>query len=290
VIAPQGTVFNAVSPAATFEMALTAQRLGEMIHTALAPIADGRLPSVSAGDATMLTGMMTTDSGRQTFLDAMAPIGYGATATEDGMTALLHFPLSGMRLGSIEVTELTAPVLLVRSELCTDSGGPGRHRGGLGTIYEWRSLGTGRANLYAEKQANFVADGLEGGHPASVRNLVAVNLGMRDEVRAGKVADVALNVGDVIILRGGSGAGYGDPLDRDPAAVLADVRDGYVSRASARDDYGVAITDALEVDENATRELRDEIRSSRARLSADVVVGDIANRRSAPTRATAQEA
>ncbi len=263
VIVPEGTVFNASPPAATFEMALTAQRLGEMIHTALAPVAGGRIPSVSAGDATFLAAIMNTDSGGQTFLDVMAPIGYGASATDDGMSALLHFPLSGMRLGSAEVTERTAPAILVRSELCTDSGGPGCHRGGLGTVYEWRSLGTGRANLYAEKQANFVADGLEGGHPAGLRNLIAVNPGLRDEVRAGKAGDVALNVGDVMIVQGGSGAGYGDPLDRDTAAVLADVREGYVSRGAARDSYGVVITDDGRLDEEASRALRDEMRLAR---------------------------
>jgi N-methylhydantoinase B len=264
VTAPEGTVFHASPPAATFEMALTAQRLGEMIHTALAPVAEGRIPSVSAGDATLVTGIMNTGSGGQTFLDVIAPIGYGASATEDGMSALLHFPLSGMRISSIEVTELTAPVLLVRNELCPDSGGPGRHRGGLGTISEWRSLGTGRANLYAEKQANFVADGLDGGHPANLRNLVTVNPGMRDEVRAGKVADVALNVGDVIIVQGGSGSGYGDPLERDAAAVLADVRDGYVSLAAARDAYGVVISDDMALNEEETRALRDETRTARS--------------------------
>jgi N-methylhydantoinase B len=63
-----------------------------------------------------------------------------------------------------------------------------------------------------------------------------------------------------------AGGGYGDPLDRDPAAVLGDVLDGYVSIEGARQDYGVVIgADKAAVDVDATNELRDERRSSAQR-------------------------
>jgi N-methylhydantoinase B len=62
--------------------------------------------------------------------------------------------------------------------------------------------------------------------------------------------------GDVIRVQGPGGGGYGDPFKRSPAKVLHDVRCGFVSVASARVNYGVAVTSHLEVDEQATIALR----------------------------------
>jgi N-methylhydantoinase B len=257
VIAPQGSIFNATSPAATFQMALTAQRLGEMIHTALAPVSGGRIPAGSAGDAALITGMIARDSGAEMLLDGMAPIGYGATATADGMSALFHFPLAGLRLQSAESTEISAPLALLRSELCRDSGGPGRRRGGLGTRFEWLSLGHGSASVFAEKLTGQEAEGQDGGSPAPLHNLVAINPGSEREVIGTKQGGVPIAPGDIIVIQGGSGAGWGDPLDRDPEAVADDVRQGFVSHDAALASYGVVLDpDSCEVDAEATTALR----------------------------------
>jgi N-methylhydantoinase B len=63
------------------------------------------------------------------------------------------------------------------------------------------------------------------------------------------------------IVRTGGGGGWGDPLERDPALVCADVREELVSAAAARARYGVVLTDALVVEETATKKLRDRLRS-----------------------------
>jgi N-methylhydantoinase B len=65
------------------------------------------------------------------------------------------------------------------------------------------------------------------------------------------------------IVRTGGGGGWGDPLERDPALVCADVREELVSTEAARERYGVVLTDAVVVDENATKMLRDRLRSRR---------------------------
>ena len=65
-----------------------------------------------------------------------------------------------------------------------------------------------------------------------------------------------LKAGDRFICVGPAGGGYGDPLERDPEAVLDDVVDGLISRESALRDYRVAITADLALDRDATRELR----------------------------------
>jgi N-methylhydantoinase B len=257
VIAPEGSIFNATPPAATFQMALTAQRLGELVIAAVGPAAGGRIPAPSAGDATFMSGVITSDSGGIAFLDGMAPMGYGATATADGMSSLFHFPLAGLKLASAEVTEVRAPLVLRKSELCRDSGGPGRRRGGLGTRLEWVTRGEGAATLFAEKLTSPVVDGQEGGEAAPQRNLVVINPGSPGEIRAGKRADVRLAAGDTIVIQGGSGSGYGNPWEREPELVAEDVRQGYVSLEAARKSYRVVLDPgSLELDAEETARLR----------------------------------
>jgi N-methylhydantoinase B len=262
VVAPPRSIFNATPPAATFQMALTAQRLGELVIAALGPAAGGRIPAPSAGDATFMSGVMASDSGGLVFLDGMAPIGYGATATEDGMSALFHFPLAGLKLASAEVTEVRAPLVLLKSELCQDSGGPGKRRGGLGTRLEWITRGEGTATLFAEKLTSPVVVGQDGAEAAPQRNLILVNPGSSEEIRAGKRADARVDAGATIVIQGGSGSGYGDPWEREPDLVAEDVRQGYVSFEAASRSYGVVLDpESLEVDVTETA----RIRSSRKR-------------------------
>jgi N-methylhydantoinase B len=65
------------------------------------------------------------------------------------------------------------------------------------------------------------------------------------------------------IVRTGGGGGWGDPLERDPALVCADVAEEFVSREAARAHYGVVFKRGLDVDEAATRKLREAMRSRR---------------------------
>lgn len=257
LVAPEGSIFNATPPAATFQMALTAQRLGELVHTALATAADDVIPAASAGDATFVSGMARWPSGKLAFLDGMAPIGYGASSKSDGQSALFHFPLAGLKLSSAEVTEVRMPILLRSCELCIDSGGPGKYRGGLGARLEWEMLGDGVTNVFAEKLTTTAIDGRAGGHPAGQRNAVTIRPGQTDEVAGGKHAQVELRRGDVILVQGGSGAGYGNPFERDPRAVAEDVRQGFVSVEAARHAYGVAVDPiTFAIDEEVTHTLR----------------------------------
>ena len=82
------------------------------------------------------------------------------------------------------------------------------------------------------------------------------------------LANARLDVGEQLIYDFGGGGGWGDPLDRDPDAVLEDVWDEYVSVQGAAADYGVVVTGSLEemtlaVDADATRELREKMRAVR---------------------------
>jgi N-methylhydantoinase B len=84
-----------------------------------------------------------------------------------------------------------------------------------------------------------------------------------DEFRMMGGAHHPVPVNAEVIVRTGGGGGWGDPLERDPAAVRADVEEELVSRASARENYGVALRDDLSVDRAATEQTRSAIRSRR---------------------------
>jgi N-methylhydantoinase B len=78
-----------------------------------------------------------------------------------------------------------------------------------------------------------------------------------------KVTAMRLSAGDLIQMHTGSGGGFGDPLDRDPERVVADVREGFVSAARARDVYGVVLTSDGRVDGPATAAMRVRMRGMR---------------------------
>jgi N-methylhydantoinase B len=70
------------------------------------------------------------------------------------------------------------------------------------------------------------------------------------------ISNLSLRAGDTLKTVSPCGGGYGDPIKRDPVAVLNDVLDGFVSRETALRDYKVVITDQITIDEEATNELR----------------------------------
>ena len=86
----------------------------------------------------------------------------------------------------------------------------------------------------------------------------------------GKIAGHALQEGDVVLVRSAGGGGYGDPLDREPERVAADLSDGYISPAAARNLYGVVLTQMQRVDVAATRAQRQDLRAGRVNLVAQL--------------------
>jgi N-methylhydantoinase B len=102
---------------------------------------------------------------------------------------------------------------------------------------------------------------MEGGGEGTLNHIVISGEG-KMPLRVRKISAHRLDRGDVVSIRTGAGGGWGDPLERDPAQVLADVRAGYVSRETARDIYGVILTeDKLEFDAASTAALRASLRA-----------------------------
>jgi N-methylhydantoinase B/oxoprolinase/acetone carboxylase alpha subunit len=136
-----------------------------------------------------------------------------------------------------EALMLEAPIRVHRAALSRDSGGPGTHRGGLGGVYEYELLdGEATVTYRGERhlcEAEGVADGSAGGRAHAVIRRAD---GGEEVVKSKIVA--TLRKGDRIVVATAGGGGYGTPMERDPALVQADLRDGKISLEAARTFYG----------------------------------------------------
>jgi N-methylhydantoinase B len=184
----------------------------------------------------------------------------GASGKQDGIS-LIHGTLGvgQFRPGPIEIHETEFPMRVVRFDVRTDSGGPGKFRGGLGCIREYQLLDDAavRVRGKGDMRSKFPPWGVVGGKPART-GFYAIN----GEELSETVREAALKPGDTVQVNMNAGGGYGDPLDRDPERVLGDVLDGYVSVNGAREDYGVVINEnGLSIDRGATEQLRRERRT-----------------------------
>jgi len=182
----------------------------------------------------------------------------GASSQQDGIS-LIHGTLGvgQFRPGPIEIHETEFPMRVSRFDVRTDSGGPGKFRGGLGCTREYQLLEPAavRVRGKGDMRSKFPPWGVLGGKAARTGSY-----SIDGEELAETVREARLNPGDTLRVKMNAGGGYGDPLERDPELVLGDVLDGYVSTMGAREDYGVVINGEV-VDYDATAKLRKERRA-----------------------------
>ncbi len=195
--------------------------------------------------------------------------GTGAWDGGDGNNTVRAFTESDMTtLQPIEAVEQNYPLRVERTTLREDSGGDGRWRGGLGLSRELSaSLGRrARFSVLSEKTI-LPPYGVCGGAAGAPNRFFVIRDGRAIEPSPlpGKVSGFLLSPGDVVVMDSSGGGGYGDPLARDPAAVAADVAEGYVSRAAAEAAYGVVMAGSG-VDADATERRRADLRRAQTRV------------------------
>src|SRR5438552_3520812 len=162
----------------------------------------------------------------------------------------------------IEVTETEQPLQITAYEFIQDAMGSGKFRGGAPFRREYKLLAKEAILQVRSDRRTFRPFGLYGGG-AGRPSMNYLNPD-RDPAPLPSKLTMTMHQGDLFRHEVAGGGGWGDPLERDPALVLQDVRNDFVSQRAAREDYGVVLASKrLTVDEAATTALRYRMRSQR---------------------------
>ncbi|ACJ01056.1 hydantoinase B/oxoprolinase family protein [Rhodospirillum centenum] len=238
VICPDGTVMTASRPAPVSIYYETMISAADVMWKALAPHMPDRLPAGHYGSvcATVIAGRHP-DSGDFFLLVEPLAGGWGAACDGDGQQGQFCVGNGETYNIPVEVTEARYGVRVERFGFHTEDGGAGRFRGGKGLQLEYRVLGDGAFMSTTFGRYRHRPWAMQGGQEGSP-NFAEVVRADGEVVRFSKTARLPLARGDLVRLVTGTGGGWGDPRERDPARIAADLRDGYLTPAQAARDYG----------------------------------------------------
>jgi len=255
VVTQPGSVMHAVPPMPTFTL-WTGLLAGEVVLKALAGGMPERVPACSGGDVCSMMGLGVDPRTGQAWLEATnEAVGMGGHAGGDGADGVMHLSEPGCRNNPVEVLETKAPMFIESYGYRPDTGGAGRHRGGVGVSrsYRFTAPSTGICLVYKTRTKPWPI----GGGRAGENNRIVLNPGTDLEVVQGGSYN-RLDAGEVLVNDTGGGGGFGDPFTREPESVARDVRNGFVSVQAAARDYGVVIdADTFTVDAASTARLRE---------------------------------
>ena len=254
---PLASVVNPVLPAACGARGITGFRIMDTVLAALAQAVPDKVPADGEGGNTIISIGGHTTAGGFAYVDLFAGA-RGARPTGDGPDGVAH-PAANISNTPVEIAEVESPVRIEEYGLLPDSGGAGKYRGALSEVRSVRFLADeALLQLRSDKRAH-PPFGLQGGAPGSPSYNI-LNPGGDDERLLTTMGTASMRRGDLIRHELASGGGWGDPLERDPAMVLADFLDEKVTADHARQVYGVVIDpDAQQVDTEATKQLRQEL-------------------------------
>ncbi|MGG5817419.1 hydantoinase B/oxoprolinase family protein [Falsiroseomonas sp. HW251] len=239
VKAPEGSILNARRPAAVNMRTRSGWYLSPSIFRALSDAAPDRVQAFTG--LPIAVNIYGLNAEGQPYSDILfTGGGQGASAARDGKSGLL-WPTSASNT-SIELLESRVPVLIEEKEYTTDSGGPGRFRGGLGQRVKLRKLSDdGLTTLLAIFPESIGVDtpGLFGGHHGGRSSgiLRRPDGTMIRDLGVGELLQLS-RADEVLDIHVPGGAGFGDPAERSRIAVADDVAAGLVSPGAARKEYG----------------------------------------------------
>jgi len=257
ISAPVGSLVNPLPPAPVASCTLdTACAILEAMYMALSKALPDRAPAAWNRWCGPAISGIDPRSGEFYVNYAFCGMGGGgAMPYQDGPNYVGDgIDLGGLTAPNIETNELDSPHITEHHELLTDSGGAGKWRGGLGVRYAIRFYDEQPFLAIFGDGVKTPPFGLYGGH-AGTTNCLVINEGTAEEEALPAKGMRQLKKGDTYGIRSSGGGGWGDPLERDPTAVLDDVRNGYVSPEAAEQVYRVVIREN-ELDEPATARLR----------------------------------
>ncbi|MBI4184512.1 MAG: hydantoinase B/oxoprolinase family protein [Proteobacteria bacterium] len=261
VTAPEGTIANAVLPASSGARGITGFRMTDCALGALAKMCPDRVcAATDGGNVGVSLGGYYADRKPFIYVD-FGCSAWGGRPFADGVEGNAH-PFSNNSVSPVEMMEAESPLQLLAFEYVNDGAGAGKFRGGVPYRRDYRLLAD-EAVLQVRNDRRAVRPfGLRGGEPGQP-SLNLLNFHSRPEPLTSKVTRT-MRKGETFRYETAGGGGWGDPLERDPARVLKDVRNEFVSAESARERYGVVLDpERWTVDEAATAALRAALRARR---------------------------
>lgn len=259
IIAPEGTVCNAVMPGASSMRGVTGFRLVDTVMGALAQFLPDRVFAASEGGNTLvIIGGQRDDRRSYVYYELLSGT-WGARPDRDGNDGLCNICNIASNI-PIEQAESEYPIRINRYALVRDSGGAGKYRGGLAVERDWTLLqGDAHLGIRSDRRDHPPYGLLGGGSGASSINILRHS--NNDEVLATMISTQIKNQ-ETIYHQQPGGGGHGDPFERVPASVVWDVKNDKVSIEAARDKYGVVLDPkTLAVDQAATVALRAQKRA-----------------------------
>jgi N-methylhydantoinase B len=251
IVAPKGCLANPIFPAPTIARFAPGNQLADTVMKALSQVVPERV-SAGIGNLRVMAFSGETEDGPWVHMEIFEG-SYGGRLGADGMDAVDTL-YANTRNNPVEDVESHLPLRVKRYELRGDAMGEGRWRGGLGSVREFELLTDAGVSIEGDghRYQPWGYGGGKDGHPATLR-LLSGNTTIE---MPSKMPYRRVRGGDRFVCVGPAGGGYGPPHERAPEAVRADVLDGLLTPAAARDAFGVVLSESLAVDVAATAEAR----------------------------------
>jgi N-methylhydantoinase B len=256
-VIPDTTLLGVSAPRPVAGYTETILRMIDVIFGAFAKAAPERAQGAPFATINALSLAGWREQHRRWIMFCFFGGGLGGNPESDGLNHSNN-PISTATMPPVEILESLYPVMFTQWALRPDSGGPGRHRGGLGAIYEIETLADGGADVFLiGERGKYPPFGVNGGAPAALNRFVYdTDAGEATPPLVTKITDVKIRRGQKVRLETPGGGGFGDPTTRDPERVARDVRLGYVSREAARRDYKLVLRNDGSIDVDATAKAR----------------------------------
>jgi N-methylhydantoinase B len=256
-VIPDGTLLGVSAPRPVGGYTETILRVIDVIFGAFAQVAPERANGSPFATINALSLAGWRAHGQRWVMFCFFGGGLGGNPESDGLSHGNN-PISTATIPPVEILESLYPILFTQWALRQDSGGAGRHRGGLGAIYEIEALAADGAEVFLlGERGKYPPFGVNGGKEAALNRFVfETDRGEETPPLASKVTDIKIKRGQKVRLETPGGGGFGDPTLRDPERVVRDVRLGYVSREAARRDFKVILRDDDSLDVKATATAR----------------------------------
>lgn len=244
IIIPEGSLLGVGAPKPVGGYTETILRIIDVMFGAMAQIAPDQVNGCAYGTINALSMAGYRKDGRRWVLFSFFGGGHGGHPEGDGLNHG-NAPISTATIPPLEILEAAYPVMFTQWALRPDSGGAGRHRGGLGAIYEIELLEEQADVFLFGERGKYPPQGVLGGGAGALNRF---SFEQEDGLHApdliSKAGNISIRKGQKVRLETPGGGGYGAVSERDPELIARDVRLGFVSPECAAEDYGVAF-DAL---------------------------------------------